>query len=210
MVGDIDCIVALFGYFRYPLCCAIGTSARSDYLCIGHTGTSEFERILLIHIIGFDIGKTGVGGRFPFSILRITGSGGIVVHYHLMQLVVTFSWQQHDGTGILEHRYQEGEDITLGVDIFHSLKNPSSLPLPTLERLFVIISVTLPEGNMAFLKSFSYLMAFGEIGYQRYGGPSTIVGYGPTVIPENLVGCFSAEVARYQILERQSDGAEGK
>ena len=41
--------------------------------------------------------------------------------------------KQHIGTGIFQHRYEEGQYVALGVEVFHCLEDTRTLPFPAVE-----------------------------------------------------------------------------
>ena len=82
----------------------------------------------------------------------------VVVHNDFFGLRVAFTGQQYVRTRIFEHRHQKWQHVTLSVKIFNRLENSGTLPFPAGQFLLVIISVTLPERNVAVLKAANRLV----------------------------------------------------
>ena len=79
--------------------------------------------------------------------------GSLSIHDHLRGLRVSLTGEKHLRTGILQHRHQEGNDVTMGIKILHGAKHTRPLPLPTFSLLGIIQAMARPHRNVAILQT---------------------------------------------------------
>ena len=70
----------------------------------------------------------------------------VVVHDDLVALPVTLTGRPHDGTGILKHRHQVGDNDGLREQVFGGAEQIGALPLPTACLLIVVAAMTCSDG----------------------------------------------------------------
>ena len=92
--------------------------------------------------------------------------GSLSIHDHLRCLGVSLTGEKHLRTGILQHRQQEGNDVTMGIKIFHGAKHTRPLPLPTLSLLGIIQAMARPHRNVTILQTLLHRIRTGKRGDQ--------------------------------------------
>ena len=156
-VGNVDGVLAPFRNHRPPG----GGRLRVRLLAgdgLAHQGRAGLERVLVDAVDGLRVGETGPGVAPGAGLLEMPGAahlagalaveGRIVVADDLPALDVPFARRHHAGARILQHRDEEGEDITLGIQVLHGAEGGGPLPFPALGLGFIIAAVALPEGDM--------------------------------------------------------------
>ena len=156
-VGDVHGVLAPLRDFRPP-----GGGRPAVRVLAGdgfrHPGCSRRERVLIHAVYGLSIRESGLrlapgaGFLVPAGAAHLPGAvsaeGRVVVADDLPVLDVPLARSHHNGTSVLEHRDEEGEDITLRIKVFHGAEGGGPLPFPALRLGFVIASVALPEGDV--------------------------------------------------------------
>ena len=84
---------------------------------------------------------------------RLCHPAAVIVHNDFVDLGVPFSWKHDISACIFQHRNKVGEDETLREHIFAGLEQARTLPQPAVKIVRVVSSVTLPEGDVATVKS---------------------------------------------------------
>ena len=163
LIRHIHCIFAVFGHFYAPGGCRCAV-AVSCHLAIASLG----KGVLVVDIIVLCPSKTAAFAGFPriFAVLLhivVLRLGAIVVYKHLKTVNIAVAGTHHIGTGILEHRHQEWNNIRLGVKVLYGLIEAGALPLPAIEFGLEIPPVALPEGYHIVAQSlFVVVMCIGH------------------------------------------------
>ena len=79
----------------------------------------------------------------PFAV-----EGGIVVANDFPALDIPLARGHHAGAGVLQHRNEEGEHVTLGVEVLHGAEGRAPLPFPAFGLGLIVAAVALPEGDV--------------------------------------------------------------
>ena len=120
---------------------------------------SVAERVLGVLVAGLFVGEAGLlAGRPGFRpvslfVTRRARYRRVVVCDCLFGLYVAFARHQDVGPGVFQHRNQVGQHVALRVEVFDDLENTCPLPLPAVQFRFEIVSVTLPQGDVASVES---------------------------------------------------------
>ena len=120
---------------------------------------SVAERVLGVLVAGLFVGEAGLlAGRPGFRpvslfVTRRARYRRVVVCDRLFGLYVAFARHQDVGPGVFQHRNQVGQHVALRVEVFDDLENTCPLPLPAVQFRFEIVSVTLPQGDVASVES---------------------------------------------------------
>ena len=155
-IGDVNGIPAAFRNVGRPTCRA--DVVRMTY---GHglPERSVAERVLGVLVAGLFVGEAGLlAGRPGFRpvslfVTRRARYRRVVVCDRLFGLYVAFARHQDVGPGVFQHRNQVGQHVALRVEVFDDLENTCPLPLPAVQFRFEIVSVTLPQGDVASVES---------------------------------------------------------
>ena len=155
LIGDIDGIIAFEKYLGHPYSFAQHVLVLYGF---GHAELSHLEGILAILITFFDMGKA-YASIFPMTFsdaLLVTAlvEHAIVVDYDFLPLPVAFSWCEDNGSGILEHRDEVGNDKGLCEHVFRSAEESWTLPNPFLLVETEVLAMTLTYTEMTALQAF--------------------------------------------------------
>ena len=76
------------------------------------------------------------------------GISAVVIDDYLNRIEVALARAHHVSSRILKHRHQERKHVALGIQVLHRLKNPGTLPLPTVFLRLEVITMALPDGDI--------------------------------------------------------------
>ena len=88
--------------------------------------------------------------KWPFLaaivlMVAFLGVATVVIDHGTIVVSVALACVPHIGTGILEHRHDEGYHVAVGVHVFHGLEDACSLPLPSVEQWLEVPAVAGPH-----------------------------------------------------------------
>ena len=151
-VAHIHGIVSCLGNVGAPCGFRVGVVVAGKRT---FTGRTFGERILVV-AQGGSFCAESASGIAPAAVFGICAGGvhAVVVDNNLCQIGVALAGTHHIGSGIFEHRHQEGHHVTLRVKVFDGLENTGALPFPAVEFRFEIPSVALPEGDVGAIEPF--------------------------------------------------------
>ena len=144
LIADIDSIASTLGE------AGLISSQRISRLAAGglhHASRTFGKRILAIGVGTRMVGKARLWGRLPLVAighLYIIALGTVVVNDDLFLLPVALTRCKDDGTRLLQHGNQVGNDDGLCVLVFSGTKQLRTLPAPVASALVVEASVTGP------------------------------------------------------------------
>ena len=154
------------------------------------------------------IGETGVGRRGPVADFAVAFLRRIVVHDHFVAVPVALARQHHHGTGILEHRHQERNHVTLGIEVLHGFHHAGALEFPSFERLLIVPAVALPERDMAVLQAPGRVVGRRGPGHERGGQLVVLDPDQPLVVFHGFVVAPFPVVAALVVLDGFLVGVE--
>ena len=94
----------------------------------------------------------------PEHALALAPEGRVVVGDDLIGLDIALARSHDIGSGILQHGYQEGQDIALRVHVLNRGEERRPLPGPSSPAFVVVAAVALPHGDMALAKAFRVIL----------------------------------------------------
>ena len=150
------------------------------------------EGVLIQQIDGRRVGESAAG-LLPFARFIVdaglaqredpfAGEGRVVVDDDLVFLDVPLARGHHIGPGILQHRDQEGEHVTLRIHVFNRPVQGSALPGPMARTRVEIAAVALPDGQVASAHPLGVAMAafsLDEVTPQIAVGVVVLIRLGP-------------------------------
>lgn len=79
-----------------------------------------------------------------------------------MGLCVALAWRIDTGSGVFEHGDEVGQYKGLGELVFGGAEQPGTLPAPLVLAVDVVLTVTLPDGDMASGKAAGDVVRTGK------------------------------------------------
>ena len=118
----------------------------------------------------FPPGEPGLGGispaGFPAFLLEVDGTrpygSTVVVDDDFVGLCITLAWRIDTGSSVFEHGDEIGQYKGLGELIFGGAEQPGTLPAPLVLAVDVVLTVTLPDGDMASGKAAGDVVRTGK------------------------------------------------
>ena len=168
-------VYSIFSRFRnigYPF----GKSLVFLLFSFGKACRAGEERVFIVLIDSFPLGKSGSGGLFPTcfpafhvqikgTLSSMSAQATVIVYDDFLLLRVPFAGSEYIGSCILQHGQEVGQDEGLGELVFCSAEQPRALPSPFVLVIDIIFPVALPKGDVASFQSAGDVVGARGTGY---------------------------------------------